>query len=464
MQAMQSRRSHQTIESKLCDAKAKLMLKDGFTGQIVSYLKLVCDPSKAQTMATDGHTIYYSEKFLDHLDKNDIIFALAHEAWHVMMKHHIRGKGKDNKLFNRAADHVVNLLIKDTFRYSNKLKPLCDPQYIHLSAEEVYDKLLGISHKNNSDKESQESQESQEPQESQDQSNQSNQGEQNDQSDQDNQDEQGDQGDQGDQSDQSEPNDPNDQGAQGDQEEEVDYDQPIEDFGQVLEPEHIDKTLSEKDDSEQQSQEIDRKLHQAYMSAGHKLSPTQRKQIKALITKPKAAWHVILQQYIDQIVQKDYSWQRPNKRYGQSDVIMPSLYSKDIINVVICIDSSGSISNQELKLYATYVSDLLENYPEIETTVIYHNTDPLPQYSQTYAHADLPIVFEIDSGGGTQIATTIKYIDEMDDTPRFVIWFTDMQFWDEPEYIPSWPIYFMDTCHDKHTNNRYRKYGEVIEI
>lgn len=89
--------------------------------------------------ACAGHGfIFFSPIWWDELPNETRKTVLAHEVWHLILKHLERGEGADPTIHNEACDHVINLgLDKDGFTFEgwNCLK---DPTYIGMSSEQVY--------------------------------------------------------------------------------------------------------------------------------------------------------------------------------------------------------------------------------------------------------------------------------------------------------------------------------------
>ena len=92
------------------------------------------------TACTDGIKIKISEDFFSSLVSSEIKTVLAHELLHIALLHHCRRGNRNAKLWNVAADYVINLLLVD---YGFKLPDggLIDGQYRNMSSEQVYSAL-----------------------------------------------------------------------------------------------------------------------------------------------------------------------------------------------------------------------------------------------------------------------------------------------------------------------------------
>jgi predicted metal-dependent peptidase len=93
------------------------------------------------TAATDGRDIFVNPAFFGGLSPADQDFVLLHEVLHAALLHVPRRGGRDPRIWNVAADIVVNgMLVHEGYRLPSG--GLRDPGREHLSVEEVYELLL----------------------------------------------------------------------------------------------------------------------------------------------------------------------------------------------------------------------------------------------------------------------------------------------------------------------------------
>jgi predicted metal-dependent peptidase len=93
------------------------------------------------TAATDGRSIFINPHFFETLTPAERDAVLTHEVLHAALLHVPRRGGRDGKLWNVAADIVVNGMLAQQ-RYELPAGGLRNSQLEHLSVEEVYEKLL----------------------------------------------------------------------------------------------------------------------------------------------------------------------------------------------------------------------------------------------------------------------------------------------------------------------------------
>lgn len=112
-----------------------------FIGSLLLQLKVVpC--KKTQWIAVSGLTIYVNTDWFMTLTKEQRMFALAHETWHVGYGHTVfkPAAGINSRKLNVAQDHVINLKCKtDGFTLIDNV--CADPQFKDKTTAEVYELL-----------------------------------------------------------------------------------------------------------------------------------------------------------------------------------------------------------------------------------------------------------------------------------------------------------------------------------
>ena len=158
---------------------------------------------------------------------------------------------------------------------------------------------------------------------------------------------------------------------------------------------------------------------------------------------PKVPWKEVLREYVSQRCYEDYSWQRPNRRYLQQGIIMPTLYSEQLGEVCVAIDTSGSMSPAELEAAASEISGLIEDFPGVSVKVLYCDTQVYEEATETFTQEDFPVVLHHKGGGGTRFQPVFNHIDETDE-PIVLLYMTDM-YGDFPDTAPDYPVIWANT-------------------
>ncbi len=143
-------KSSAAIIEQLTKARISLLLHQPFWGTLATrlILKDVTDADWCPTAATDGRYFYYNRKFISQLTKAETIFLVAHEVEHCVYDHMGRRGSRKPKLWNAAADYVINLELQDHHvgaipdKARTGIEICLDHKYRGMFAEEVYEQLL----------------------------------------------------------------------------------------------------------------------------------------------------------------------------------------------------------------------------------------------------------------------------------------------------------------------------------
>lgn len=94
-----------------------------------------------ETAATDGKALWFNPGFVDKQDTAQLCGLVAHELLHAALQHVPRRRERDAKLWNIAADIVVNGMIRQDTSYQLPKGAVEMPKLAHLSVEEIYEQL-----------------------------------------------------------------------------------------------------------------------------------------------------------------------------------------------------------------------------------------------------------------------------------------------------------------------------------
>ena len=168
---------------------------------------------------------------------------------------------------------------------------------------------------------------------------------------------------------------------------------------------------------------------------------------------PKLPWNQLLVRFLSNMVKDDYTWTRPNKRFFPHHYL-PSQYSPTIGDIVVAIDTSGSVSQEDLVEMLSEIEDIRTTFKPESLTIIdcdssIHNVFKIEKY-------DNILELKFQGCGGTDFQPVIDYCNEQQ--PEVLIYFTDLQAEDITEE-PGYPILWI--CNSKHNPSSV---GETIYI
>lgn len=177
---------------------------------------------------------------------------------------------------------------------------------------------------------------------------------------------------------------------------------------------------------------IDAKTRMEMM--GDKTAGTTTSKIETLVNKlleSKVDWRKLLRKYCIQYKSRDLSFSSPDKRMFYQDAIYPgeSSESEDILkNVKICIDTSGSISTDDLGHFLYQVEQLTKTF-KTSAEIINWDTEiecvaPLDNLNVGIPNID---TYKVIGRGGTDPSCLFEYFDskKCKVKPFVVLVFTD---------------------------------------
>ena len=121
---------------RVSDCVTELLRKQPFFGSLVLRLPLRPDPSR-ETLATDGHEIRYSPRWVAETEAHLIETAMARVVMACALKHHTRRGERDPERWQMASQLVTHALVRDA---GFTLPPDAEA-WDDLSVEQAYDRL-----------------------------------------------------------------------------------------------------------------------------------------------------------------------------------------------------------------------------------------------------------------------------------------------------------------------------------
>jgi len=425
---------HQTTTAeKLTRARTRLVLDQPFFGTLSLRLKLI--PASLPTMATNGSRIVYNPAFVDQLKPAELEGTLAHEVLHCALGHHCRRGNRDPGLWNEAADLAINPIL-----IGNGLTlpagALIDPRFANLSAEEIYARLLRKGGEGNGASKPG-------PQQTKAAGGMGN----------------GPQGTHGagmPDSKVDSSHQPGSNQAGPTTEEAVDPGSMRPGgFGEVWDATDEQGHPASTADKHRQEHEWNIAAEQALRSAkacGREPGHVERPLVDS--RKSQQDWRAILRDFIASATPSDYRWTPPNRRYIASGLYLPSVERRGLGEIVIVVDTSGSIGQRELEQFAAEISAISEEAQPEAIHVVY--CDAAVQSSQEF-RASEPLQLEPKGGGGTDFRPAFAWLAENNVAPVCVIYLTDLCCDSFPE-TPDYPVLWLTE------SRRIAPFGETIRI
>ena len=111
-------------------------------------------------------------------------------------------------------------------------------------------------------------------------------------------------------------------------------------------------------------------------------------------------WRAYLRKEIGKRIPKDYCWSKPSKKYLSQNIYLPHVKG-DSVKVLFSIDTSGSISNEELSKFVTEILAVARSFSDIEFRVITHDAEVHDDYYIANGNINKIKAMNLHGGGGT---------------------------------------------------------------
>ncbi len=416
-------KNENSLERKLTRARTQLLLNQPFFGTLCLRLKLI--EGGVPTMATDGRRILFNPEFVHSLQPEELQAVFAHEVLHCALGHHCRRGQRDPQLWNEAADLAINpLLIANGFSLPEGA--LIDPEFDNLSAEEIYARRLQPAHSGGK--------------QSPEDSNESGKSQQ-------------DHGPSPGTGGQKQCQDQTDAGPDIGTSR-TESTRPGG-FGEVMDATYEDGTPASEAERSRQQQEWSIAADQAIRSAkacGH--DPNSIHRPLAESRQSKQDWRSVLRDFVAARTPTDYRWSPPNRRFIACGLYLPSVARTGLGTIVIGVDTSGSIGDEELEQFAGEISSICDEAQPESVHVVY--CDAAVQGIQEFGPSE-PIQLEPKGGGGTDFRPVFKWVEENAIDPVCLIYLTDLFCHSYPN-PPEYPVLWVTD------SRRTAPFGETVQI
>ena len=377
------------VHERIVTARVGLLLRHPFFGNMATRLKITPADEFIPTAAVDGRNLYYNTQFFNAMNNKEIEFVVAHEILHMVFDHLGRREERNPRLYNIAADYIVNnLLVRD--RIGDKpsiVDCFQDFKYEGWQSEAVYDDLFKEAEKNG-----------QEYVES--------------------------------------------LGEMLD--EHIDWDKENEEREGKGLPKYSQEEMDQIKD------EIKESMLQSAQSAGVGNTPAGIQRLIKEMTEPKMNWRELIRQQIQSTIKNDFTFARPNRKSMHTGAILPGQDFLDTCELCISIDMSGSIGNEQAADFLGEVKGIMDEFKDYKIKIWCFDTKVYNEDDFSADDGREITEYEVVGGGGTDFMANWHYMKEEDIVPKKFIMFTDGYAWDswgDPDYCDT--IFLVHSNHDK---------------
>lgn len=365
------------LESKFAKLILDLRRIRPFYAALYESIDKIEDES-VETICVTSSKMKYNPNFLDTLEYSELIFVILHELTHIALKHPVRVAGRDSLIYNIACDLYVNKLLEEEFKsnikavYNSKFYIQMPKQRVYSEeidtnndcVESIYNELLNNPSNENSSE--------------------------------------------------------------------------VEFRGIVIDKNTIENHLLDDGlDNAEQDNNLNRILSNAVtkmdmqcnnsIEIGGQAETSLEMQVRETL-KSKLDWRKLLRKYCRTCTQPDMGFGRPDKRMLCHNAIYPGntpVEYSELNNIKVCIDTSGSISDTDLKYILGQIKDILKYYKMEFDTICW---DTMVQVAYTATDVYTIMKKGLSGRGGTQPSCIFEYLDECKQESELVLVFTDGYF------------------------------------
>ena len=152
--------------------------------------------------------------------------------------------------------------------------------------------------------------------------------------------------------------------------------------------------------------------------------PNGMKRIIDSIVKSKVNWKALLQQYVMRELPIDWNWNYPSKRSISTGFYLPSVLRENI-EIVVTIDTSGSISDKVIKQFLSEVVAIGKSSEHLKATVLVGDTEIQEIIPVENGNIKKLLNAEFKGGGGTDHIPFYKWVKENKPNCKVMVNLTD---------------------------------------
>jgi len=134
-------------------------------------------------------------------------------------------------------------------------------------------------------------------------------------------------------------------------------------------------------------------------------------------------WREELHHALDRHYRNDYRMMPPSKKLLYSGIYLPSLYSERL-NLVVAIDSSGSVDEVLLSSFIDELEALLLSFNDVSIELLI--CDDRIRSHQSIASGER-IEYQLQGGGGTSFKPVFDFVENADFRCNLLLYFTDLE-------------------------------------
>ncbi len=383
--------------SVFSNARAQMVLNHPFFATLALYLEPV-STDDIETAATDGRRLLYNPKWLEELKTqyslSTVSAVIAHEVMHCALNHLTRRGTRDSKLWNYAADYAVNIILHEAgFRLPQGA--LLDHRYKGMPTEQIYEQIAQKSAE---------------------------------------------------------------QGGFNPNGDIMDDHSMWQKSGYGIKDNqnacNSNGTFSPGSAKAIEEEWNGRIVAAVQTALNQGKFPSGLERLVDTLLKPYIPWKEVLADYMERICH-EYIWGPFDRRFTHSGTYIPSTGQDGLNEIVVALDTSGSVSQKELSQFLAEVKTIADI--GANTLHIVFCDASISSWYTVELGEDLPQI-KIAGGGGTDFRPVFEAVEKNGINPSVMIYYTD-GYGSFPKKQPDYPVLWAVT-----KNHKEPPWGAVIIV
>jgi predicted metal-dependent peptidase len=138
-------------------------------------------------------------------------------------------------------------------------------------------------------------------------------------------------------------------------------------------------------------------------------------------------WREVLREFVTASTKgkDEYTWRKFNRRLLPSDIYLPTVENETIGEVVVAIDTSGSIGQDQINAFASELVSICEAVNPDALRVLWWDTKVHGEQKFTENYGNIGALLKPLGGGGTLVSSVSDYIVKKKINAECLIVFTD---------------------------------------
>lgn len=168
-----------------------------------------------------------------------------------------------------------------------------------------------------------------------------------------------------------------------------------------------------------------------------KLSANMQRFVTSMLN-PKVAWQDVLQRFAVKCRNDSRTYARPNRRFIQQGLYLPTISGEALGEAVFCIDMSGSIDDHTANQFAAEMRKVWEDLRPSKLHMVFFSHEVC---AYDVLNQGDEFAFNPRGGGGTAFSPCFKFLAEKNIEPAFIVFLTDLccdDFGDQPDAPVLW--------------------------